>query len=167
MRKGSGILALIGELIPCGMSQHMRMWGSLAASPVRLTIRRNQAVVTGVPASVVKTEGLEPCRGHKARQADCLAGVWAKHAEEKWRFIEPGDVEAAMQTASAIGDDRLQRAESRLCGARRFHPWLVRTTHALVHDRAAVGAGCKLQYLTGGAALTHGPPNPDLAPSLS
>jgi uncharacterized protein len=42
-------------------------------------------------------------------QADCLAGVWANHAEEKWRFLEPGDIEAAMQTASAIGDDRLQR----------------------------------------------------------
>jgi uncharacterized protein len=42
-------------------------------------------------------------------QADCLAGIWANRAEEKWRFIEPGDVEAAMQTASAIGDDRLQR----------------------------------------------------------
>ena len=42
-------------------------------------------------------------------QADCLAGVWAHHAEEKWRFIEPGDVESAMQTSSAIGDDRLQR----------------------------------------------------------
>jgi predicted metalloprotease len=42
-------------------------------------------------------------------QADCLAGVWANHAEEKWRFIDPGDVESAMQTASAIGDDRLQR----------------------------------------------------------
>jgi uncharacterized protein len=42
-------------------------------------------------------------------QADCLAGVWAHHSQEKWKFIEPGDVEAAMQTASAIGDDRLQR----------------------------------------------------------
>jgi uncharacterized protein len=42
-------------------------------------------------------------------QADCLAGVWANHAEEKWRFLEPGDIESAMQTASAIGDDRLQR----------------------------------------------------------
>ena len=41
-------------------------------------------------------------------QADCLAGVWARHAQEKWKFIEAGDVEAAMQTASAIGDDRLQ-----------------------------------------------------------
>jgi len=42
-------------------------------------------------------------------QADCLAGVWANRAQEKWQFIEPGDVEAALQTASAIGDDRLQR----------------------------------------------------------
>lgn len=42
-------------------------------------------------------------------QADCLAGVWAHHAQEKWQFIEPGDVESALQTASAIGDDRLQR----------------------------------------------------------
>jgi uncharacterized protein len=42
-------------------------------------------------------------------QADCLAGVWAHHSQETWNFIEPGDVEAAMQTASAIGDDRLQR----------------------------------------------------------
>jgi len=30
-------------------------------------------------------------------QADCLAGVWAHHSQQKWKFIEPGDVEAAMQ----------------------------------------------------------------------
>jgi predicted metalloprotease len=42
-------------------------------------------------------------------QADCLAGVWANHSQEKWKSIEPGDIEAALQTASAIGDDRLQR----------------------------------------------------------
>jgi predicted metalloprotease len=42
-------------------------------------------------------------------QADCLAGVWANHGQAKWKFIEPGDVESALQTASAIGDDRLQR----------------------------------------------------------
>jgi len=42
-------------------------------------------------------------------QADCFAGVWANRAQAKWQFIEPGDVEAALQTASAIGDDRLQR----------------------------------------------------------
>ena len=42
-------------------------------------------------------------------QADCLAGVWANHAQQTWGFIESGDVELALQTASAIGDDRLQR----------------------------------------------------------
>jgi predicted metalloprotease len=42
-------------------------------------------------------------------QADCFAGVWAYHARRKRDFLEPGDVDAALQTASAIGDDMLQR----------------------------------------------------------
>lgn len=42
-------------------------------------------------------------------QADCLAGVWAHHSDQRWKSIEPGDVEAALQTAAAIGDDRLQQ----------------------------------------------------------
>ena len=41
-------------------------------------------------------------------QADCLAGVWANHAVERWKFIEPSDIEEALKTASAAGDDRLQ-----------------------------------------------------------
>jgi uncharacterized protein len=43
-------------------------------------------------------------------QADCLAGVWANHANEKWKILDPGDVERALATAQAIGDDRLQTA---------------------------------------------------------
>jgi predicted metalloprotease len=42
-------------------------------------------------------------------QADCFGGVWAFHSNQRWNSIEPGDVEAALQTASAIGDDRLQK----------------------------------------------------------
>jgi predicted metalloprotease len=42
-------------------------------------------------------------------QADCFAGVWAHHSNQRWNSIEPGDVEAALQTAAAIGDDRLQQ----------------------------------------------------------
>jgi predicted metalloprotease len=42
-------------------------------------------------------------------QADCFAGIWANGSQKQWQFIEQGDIEAAMQTASAIGDDRLQR----------------------------------------------------------
>ena len=43
-------------------------------------------------------------------QADCFAGVWANHANDKWKILEPGDVEKALATAQAIGDDRLQTA---------------------------------------------------------
>jgi len=42
-------------------------------------------------------------------QADCFGGVWAHHAEQRWKVLQPGDIEAALQTASAIGDDMLQR----------------------------------------------------------
>ena len=42
-------------------------------------------------------------------QADCLAGVWANRAQKKHNFLDPGDVDQALQTASAIGDDRLQK----------------------------------------------------------
>ena len=42
-------------------------------------------------------------------QADCLAGVWAYHAQKARHILEPGDMEEALQAASSIGDDRLQR----------------------------------------------------------
>lgn len=42
-------------------------------------------------------------------QADFLAGVWARHANERFGSLEPGDIEEAMGAASAIGDDTLQR----------------------------------------------------------
>ena len=52
-------------------------------------------------------------------QADCFAGIWANHEnarllrQGKPSLVEPGDVEAALQTASAIGDDTLQRQAGR------------------------------------------------------
>ncbi len=42
-------------------------------------------------------------------QADFLAGVWAHHANNDKKIIEPGDIEEALTAASAIGDDRLQK----------------------------------------------------------
>ena len=42
-------------------------------------------------------------------QADCLAGIWAHHANRTRHILEGGDVEAAMTAATAIGDDRLQQ----------------------------------------------------------
>ena len=42
-------------------------------------------------------------------QADCFAGVWANHAQDSKNIIEPGDIDAALGAASAIGDDRVQK----------------------------------------------------------
>jgi predicted metalloprotease len=42
-------------------------------------------------------------------QADCLAGVWAHHAERTRHILEEGDLEEGLRAAAAIGDDRLQR----------------------------------------------------------
>jgi predicted metalloprotease len=42
-------------------------------------------------------------------QADCFAGVWAHHADRARQIIEQGDVEAALNAASAVGDDTIQR----------------------------------------------------------
>ncbi len=41
-------------------------------------------------------------------QADCFAGVWAHHAQNR-NLLEAGDIEEAMRAAAAIGDDTIQR----------------------------------------------------------
>lgn len=42
-------------------------------------------------------------------QADCFAGVWAYHAQQRHAWLEPGDLKDAINAAQAIGDDRLQK----------------------------------------------------------
>ena len=42
-------------------------------------------------------------------QADCYAGVWANRAHKKFGILEKGDIEEALNAASSIGDDKLQR----------------------------------------------------------
>jgi hypothetical protein len=65
-----------------------------------------------VNAARQRGERMEGANGLLVRQelqADCLAGVWAFHAQQRLNWLEPGDVEEALNAANAIGDDRLQR----------------------------------------------------------
>jgi predicted metalloprotease len=45
-------------------------------------------------------------------QADCLAGVWAHHAQKRLDWLEPGDIEAALNAATVFGDDYMQRSRN-------------------------------------------------------
>ena len=42
-------------------------------------------------------------------QADCYAGIWAHHTEKKYRILEDGDIEEALNAAYVIGDDHMQK----------------------------------------------------------
>lgn len=44
-------------------------------------------------------------------QADCYSGVWARAIDQRFGVLEAGDIEEALNTAAAIGDDALQRAQ--------------------------------------------------------
>jgi predicted metalloprotease len=46
-------------------------------------------------------------------QADYLAGVWANHGQKEFHFLQPGDVDEALKTALAIGDDRIMKTMGR------------------------------------------------------
>jgi predicted metalloprotease len=53
-------------------------------------------------------------------QADCLAGVWANHANRTRDILEPGDVDEGLRAAEAIGDDRLLRNAGRRVAPESF-----------------------------------------------
>jgi hypothetical protein len=62
-------------------------------------------------------------------QADCLAGVWAHHADRAHQLLEQGDLEEGLRAASAIGDDRIQMQSQGYVAPDSF-------THGSSEDRA-------------------------------
>lgn len=73
-----------------------------------LTQAFNDALDAGQP--VTGANGLEV---RSELQADCLAGVWAHHAQQRLSWLEPGDIEEALHAAAVFGDDYAQRNPNR------------------------------------------------------
>jgi predicted metalloprotease len=99
------------------MEQKFRAAGDLArAYVIAHEVGHHVQNVTGVMEKVDRSrqlggtmEGAEGLSVRQELQADCFAGVWANHSEQRLRWLEPGDVESALAAATAIGDDALQR----------------------------------------------------------
>jgi predicted metalloprotease len=46
-------------------------------------------------------------------QADCLAGVWINHTENRNKILEQGDIQEGLEAAAAVGDDRIMQQAGR------------------------------------------------------
>ncbi|MGN6093308.1 MAG: KPN_02809 family neutral zinc metallopeptidase [Luteibacter jiangsuensis] len=55
-----------------------------------------------------RLEGASGLSVRQELQADCFAGVWANHSQQRQQWLQPGDIESALHAATAIGDDALQ-----------------------------------------------------------
>lgn len=53
-------------------------------------------------------EGADGLSVRQELQADCFAGVWANHSQQHLQWLQAGDIESALNAATAIGDDTLQ-----------------------------------------------------------
>jgi predicted metalloprotease len=82
----------------------------------------------GIDKSHGASKGAESASVRLELQADCFAGVWA-HSTEQRKLLDPGDTDEALRAASAVGDDRLQRASGRTIHPESF-------THGTAAQRA-------------------------------
>ena len=88
-------------------------------------------------------------------QADCLAGIWANRSQQKNNFLDPGDVDQALQTASAIGDDRLQKESQGLRRTGCVHTRHFCAAQAMVHERVQFRRAFGLRYVLGAVAVVQ------------
>lgn len=65
-------------------------------------------------------------------QADCLAGVWVNHTQQRIQFLESGDLEEALQAAASVGDDKIMREAGIPPAPRSLYAWLFQRAHELV-----------------------------------
>jgi predicted metalloprotease len=75
-------------------------------------VQQLTGVFDKVDAARRRGAAMEGATGLSVRQelqADCYAGIWANHSQQQLNWLQPGDIEEALNVASNIGDDALQR----------------------------------------------------------
>jgi predicted metalloprotease len=73
---------------------------------------QNQLGILGRVESLKRRAGEAESNALQVRvelQADCLAGLWARRAQDARQILEAGDIEEGLNAAAAVGDDRMQR----------------------------------------------------------
>jgi predicted metalloprotease len=90
-----------------------------AAYVIAHEVGHHVQTLTGVSDQVRRAQRAAGSRAEANRysmalelQADCYAGVWARQADAQRRWLDPGDIEAGLRAAAAVGDDTLQRRSS-------------------------------------------------------
>ena len=85
--------------------------------------------------------------------ADCLAGVWAHHSDQRWKSLEPGDIEEAIRRGGGHRRRPPAEAEPGPRRARFLHPRLLGAARALAHDRLEERARSKPATRSGQAGF--------------
>ncbi|GAA4360445.1 neutral zinc metallopeptidase [Kangiella marina] len=103
-------LSFLGELKRMGASGDFAVAYVLAHE-----VGHHIQTVTGISSKVRTAQSKTNKVGQNALQvkmelqADCLAGVWANQTQKRIQFLESGDLEEALSTAEAVGDDTLMK----------------------------------------------------------
>ena len=112
-------MGITGELNGSGTSRPDQAADFARAYVIAHEVSHHVQTVLGISEQVNRAQARADRRTANALsvrqelQADCFAGIWANHTQQRTQFLENGDLQEAIQAAQQIGDDRLQAAAGR------------------------------------------------------
>ena len=112
-------MGITGELNGSGTSRPDQAADFARAYVIAHEVGHHVQTVLGISEQVNRAQARADRRTANALsvrqelQADCFAGIWANHTQQRTQFLENGDLQEAIQAAQQIGDDRLQAAAGR------------------------------------------------------
>lgn len=111
MRQKMGIT---GERNTSEQNQHGQVADFAQAYVIAHEVGHHIQTLLGISTQVRKAQAQNPKNANQLSvrqelQADCFAGLWARHNHTRTQFLQEGDIEEALDAAEKIGDDYLQK----------------------------------------------------------